>query len=168
MSRTADNPLDAAAYGRLVEPLLEQAAGYARCLLRNREDARDAVQQAALRGWERIGAYDPRRPFKGWWFAILRHCCIDLLRRRGVSRTVGLENREFPAPQSVGGGDWESLAMAIERLSLEHQEILRLRYFGDLSYRELAESLGIPEGTVMSRLHLARASLARQIKGQDL
>lgn len=168
MSQTAHKILDAAAYGRLIEPLLEQAAGYARSILRHRSDAEDAVQQAALRGLERIESYNPARPFKGWWFAILRNCCIDSLRRRGNSAKIGLEDRQPAAPRPIECGEWESLAAALSRLSPEHEEILRLRYFGELSYRELAGLLNIPQGTVMSRLHLARKALMRQIPGEDL
>lgn len=56
--------------------------------------------------------------------------------------------------------DWTALAAALERLSETHREVLRLRYFGDLSYDEIAETLHLPRGTVMSRLHLARKALA--------
>jgi RNA polymerase sigma-70 factor (ECF subfamily) len=145
-------------YARALEPLLGQAAAYARALLRNRADAEDAVQQAALRGLERIATFDAVRPFRGWWFAILRNCCIDILRRRPLTEPLG--DRDPPAPASGDDPDWVRLDDAIEKLPPHHAEILRLRYFGDLSYVDLAEALRIPPGTVMSRLHLARKALA--------
>ncbi|MBI4581170.1 MAG: sigma-70 family RNA polymerase sigma factor [Planctomycetes bacterium] len=155
-------------YGRLIEPLLGQAAGYARAILRNRTDAEDAVQQAALRGLERSGTFDPTRPFKGWWFTILRNCCIDTLRHRQAARTVAIEGHE-PVGETAGPGDsWQVLANALAALSDEHREILRLRYFAGLAYRELASALDIPEGTVMSRLHLARKALARNMRLEEL
>ena len=77
----------AAAYDRALRPLLGQAAGYARALLGNRADAEDAVQHAALKGWERLAQYDDAQPFKGWWFGILRNGCLDHLRRSTVRRT---------------------------------------------------------------------------------
>lgn len=152
--------MDASAYGRELRPLLARAAAYARALLRHRQDAEDAVQQAALRGWERIHQYDASRPFGGWWFAVLRNCCFDMRRSQQSLRTADLVDVEVPDDRPPDEADWVALADALDKLSETHREILRLRYFGDLSYAELAEALGIPQGTVMSRLHLARKALA--------
>lgn len=159
---------DAETYEREIRPLLGRAAGYAHSLLGNRADAQDAVQQAALRAWERIGQYDATRPFGGWWFAILRNCCFDQLRARRSARTGSLEGIDVPDP----GGHQEhqdallddSLEAALRNLTPAHQEILRLRYFGELAYEDLAVVLAIPKGTVMSRLHLARKALAAQMR----
>ncbi len=155
--------LDARAYERELRPLLAQAGAYARSLLRSRHDAEDAVQQAALRGWERISQYDPSRPFKSWWFAVLRNCCFDALRRRPAP-TVGLEGVDAPEPAANDRDDVALLEAALARLSLAHQDILRLRYHGGLNYDELAATLDIPKGTVMSRLHLARKALAEHMR----
>jgi RNA polymerase sigma-70 factor (ECF subfamily) len=149
-------------YARALKPLLVQAAGYAHALLRNRADAEDAVQQAALRGLERIATFDASRPFRGWWFAFLRNCCIDILRRRPSTEPLGDHDAAAPVPDDRS--DWARLDEAIEKLPPIHAEILRLRYFGDLSYADLVEALRIPQGTVMSRLHLARNALAASFK----
>ena len=151
-------------YARAIEPLLAQAGGYARSILKSRDDAEDAVQTAALRGLERIGSYDQARPFKGWWFAILRNCCIDSLRRarrRPVSPLEGdVADERISAPEP----DWDGLDRALASLSDIHRQIVRLRYFGELSYAEIAEALSIPAGTVMSRLHHARQALAAHLE----
>jgi len=152
-----------AAYARALDPLLGQAAGYARSLLRDRHDAEDAVQQAALRGLQRLESYDATRPFKGWWFAILRHCCIDIMRQTKARRSEPLDGNEPEQSSEEPSLQWWELDAAIAALSPAHQEILRLRYFGDLSYAELAETLGVPPGTIMSRLHLARKALSAQL-----
>ena len=154
-------------YAVLLKPLLTQAAGYARSILRNRDDAEDAVQQAALRGFERIHTFDENRAFKGWWFAILRNCCVDLMRRSKSAATQSLDGIDLPASSSPDTSDWERLNSAMSRLSEDHREILRLRYFADLNYRELAETLDVPQGTVMSRLHLARKALRAQLLGDE-
>jgi RNA polymerase sigma-70 factor (ECF subfamily) len=148
-------------YARELPPLLAQAGAYARALLRNRQDAEDAVQQGALRGLERLATFDASRPFRGWWFAVLRNCCIDLARtrRRGATEPLGEHAAAADQPEARES-EWVRLDHAIERLSLPHREILRLRYFGELSYADLAETLHIPQGTVMSRLHLARKALS--------
>jgi RNA polymerase sigma-70 factor (ECF subfamily) len=155
----AEAHINGKAYGRLLEPLLEQAGAYAISVLRRRHDAEDAVQQAALRGQQRLESYDASRPFKGWWFAVLRNCCRDVLRNRGTRPQVGLEAEEVGESRPHEPA-WEGVAEAMHRLSPPHREILQLRYFGGLSYAELAETLEIPQGTVMSRLHLARKALA--------
>jgi RNA polymerase sigma-70 factor, ECF subfamily len=154
---------DIGAYERELRPLLGQAAGYALSLLRNKQDAEDAVQQAALRAWERIDQYQTSRPFKGWWFAILKNCCVDILRTRNSPDTHSLDGVDPPAASEPDAFDWEGLECALRRLSQPHGEILRLKYYGGLSYAEIAAALDIPKGTVMSRLHLARKALARQL-----
>lgn len=159
---------DAGAYDRALRPLLGQAAGYARAVLRSRHEAEDAVQQAALKGWERIGQYDAARPFRGWWFAILRNCCLDALRRAKGARTQGLDGVDPPGLGEPEAFDWRRLDDGLAQLSEPHREILRLRYFGELSYDEIAAALSIPKGTVMSRLHLARKALAGRIGKEDL
>ena len=168
MPEKPDNPLLPDDYGRLLGPFLAQAAGYARSILRNRADAEDAVQQAAMRGLERLGTFDTGRSFKGWWFSILRHCCIDMLRHAKSARTVALDEDQAAVRDESDSARWEVLAEAVKQISSEHREILSLRYFGALSYRELAAALDIPEGTVMSRLYCARQALARQISLEDL
>jgi RNA polymerase sigma-70 factor, ECF subfamily len=154
-------------YARLLEPLLAQAAGYSRCILRSRQDAEDAVQQAALRGLERIDTFDVGRPFKGWWFAILRNCCFDILRQRKAAKVESLDDYQPVFAAEPDSMDWQELSAAMHRLSADHGEILRLRYFADLNYLELAEALSIPHGTVMSRLHLARKALLAQMPQED-
>lgn len=151
-------------FALLVEPLLGQAAAYARSILRNRQNALDAVQEAALKGLERFATYDPSRPFKGWWFAIVHNCSIDLLRQAAAARAQSLDESELPPSPPPEPSEWEPLAEAMAGLSEPHREILRLRYFGELSYQELAEALKIPPGTVMSRLHLARKALQARMK----
>ncbi|HEY1899298.1 MAG TPA: sigma-70 family RNA polymerase sigma factor [Steroidobacteraceae bacterium] len=151
----------------MLAPLLGRAAAYARSIFRNRHDAEDAVQQAALRGLERFDSFDPTRPFKGWWFAILRNCCIDTLRVRRAEKTESLGDHEAADTGTPEIAGWEQLSTAMEQLSQDHHEILRLRYFAGLSYQEMAVALAIAPGTVMSRLHLARKALAAKTSKEE-
>lgn len=160
--------LDARRYEAELRPLLGRAGGYARALLGSRHDAEDAVQQAALRGWERISQYDVARPFGGWWFAILRNCCLDLRRARKALRIDNLEGVDPPDTRERESFDWASLEEGLGRVSNAHREILQLKYFADLRYDEIAEALAIPRGTVMSRLHLARKALASHVGKEHL
>jgi RNA polymerase sigma-70 factor (ECF subfamily) len=159
------NTLTPSDYGRLMEGVLEQAAGYALSILHNRADAEDAVQQAALRGLERLSLYDPERPFRGWWFTVLRHCCIDV--SRSLRFHAGLDQADCVAVRSENPADWQDLAESLDRLEPQQTEILRLRYFGGLTYDELSGALAIPKGTVMSRLHYAKKALAAEMKDQE-
>jgi RNA polymerase sigma-70 factor (ECF subfamily) len=151
-------------FRRWIEPLLERAGGYAFSIVRNREDAEDAIQEALLKAYLNMSRYERSRSFKGWWFAIIRNCCLDLLRKRvGRHVTVAIDPSELPSPGNDARGGVErgdELIWALNQLTPVHREIIELRYFGDCSYSEIAEALGIPEGTVMSRLHAARHALA--------
>jgi RNA polymerase sigma-70 factor (ECF subfamily) len=147
-------------YAQSLTPLLGRATAYARSILRHRQNADDAVQQAAIRGLERIDTYDPNRSFKAWWFTILRNCCIDMLRLARATHMAVLDHDPADQASSNDDHDWLHLAAAMEALSMDHREILRLKYFADQSYDEIAQILDIPKGTVMSRLHLARKALA--------
>jgi len=150
-------------YRILIEPLLNKAAGYANSILRNRADAEDALQEAALKGFKKFQTYDAGKSFKGWWFAIVHNCCIDLFRERQRSRRYLNEMGERANLSSVPDGFTEArldLPEAMQKLSQAHREILNLRYDADCSYLEIAESLKIPQGTVMSRLHKAREKLS--------
>jgi RNA polymerase sigma-70 factor (ECF subfamily) len=146
-----------------VEPLLDAAAGYAYSFLHNREDAEDAVQEALLRAYRGRNRHDRSRSLKAWWFAIVRNCCLDLLRKRKRQPTF-LEADESLLPDNADERDTlhdhDALHWAIDQLSPEHREIIQLRYFGECTYAEIASALQIPAGTVMSRLHAARKFLA--------
>ncbi len=164
MSNEPRQSLSAVEYGRLLEPLLGQSAAYARSMLRHHADAEDAVQQAALRGLASLASYDPARSFKAWWFVVLRHCCLDSARGRRFSALGADVADPAEEPAHVRREEWEAMALALERIPRERAAILQLRYFADMSYREIAESLNLPQGTVMSRLHYARKTLAAEME----
>lgn len=127
-------------------------------------DAEDAVQQAALLAWSRRAQYDAQRPFKSWWFAILRNHCLDELRARGRTPTlVSSGDIEVSSAADESLLDRLALERSINQLPEGHREVLQLRYYADLSYQEIALILKIPQGTAMSRLHLARKALAKLI-----
>ena len=150
-------------FKQLIEPLLEYAGGYAFSIVRNREDAEDAVQEALLKAYKELSSYDYSKSFKAWWFTIIRNCCLDLLRKRQARSTsddVELDdlpllkiNRQKKLEQD------DEISWVLSQLAPDHRQIIELRYFGDCSYREISEILDIPEGTVMSRLHCARKAL---------
>lgn len=141
-------------------------------LLGNRDDALDVAQDAMLRFFTTLHRFDPNRPVRPWLFQIVRNRVHDLWRRRKVRKhdSIDRENEDGPAYELVDlsidlEGDASrtqlrrNLWQALGKLSETHREILVLRDYQDLSYTEIAQTLGIPIGTVMSRLHAARKRL---------
>ncbi|TAH35927.1 MAG: sigma-70 family RNA polymerase sigma factor [Planctomycetota bacterium] len=165
---------DRQAFGELLQRHQPRALALATELVGSREDARDLLQEAALKAWRALHGFVPGRPFFPWFYRILRNACIQHLRARKLRRsrsltvdadgeTVVLEpsDRAAPLPEELfeQGERSRRLAQALVRLPPADAEILMLRHFQDLSYQEIAEALSIPVGTVMSRLHTARRRL---------
>ncbi|MCG8455434.1 MAG: sigma-70 family RNA polymerase sigma factor [Holophagales bacterium] len=151
-------------------------------LLGNRDDALDVAQDAMLRFFTHLHRFDASRPVRPWLFQIVRNRVLDLHRRRKVRKhdsiEAAAEDEERPSLQLVDARvDLERDARqtqlqkriweALSQLSHQQREILVLRDYQDLSYKEIADTLNIPIGTVMSRLHGARKSL-RQVLEDDL
>ena len=142
-----------------------RAFGYAWQMLRHREDALDAVQAAMLSVWRHRHKLDPQRDAQGWFFRVLRNQCLDTLRRRKSRRTTGPPTEPTtgssanPAIQADQDEDVRRLRAALGELNEAQREIILLRDFHDLSYADIARTLNVPQGTVMSRLHRARTAL---------
>lgn len=146
-------------------------------LLGNPEDARDAAQDGLMRFFSRLDRLDPGRPVRPWLLAIVRNAARDLARRRRVRRASSLEGASEAfgvelidaAPDPEARSRRQELRRKVWRglgeLRDAEREILVLRDYQDLSYAEIAAVLGIPMGTVMSRLHRARRSLAALLAG---
>ncbi len=134
--------------------------------LNDRETARDACQEAASRAWAAQASYDPSRAFYPWFYCILRNYCTDLRKQRSrVQLTDDLDvNAEDDTERAyINGEEERRLLAAIATLDPPLREIIELRHFQDLSYREIADILDCPEGTVMSRLYRARRSLREKL-----
>jgi len=169
---------DRAAFGRLVELHQPRALALATGILGNREEARDLLQEACLKAFRALKSFVPGRPFFPWFYRILRNACIQALRSRKVRRTVSLQRIDpqgdpFPEPadeRTLPPGEIvardeasQRVGKALVQLRPEDSEILILKHFDGLTYREIAEALSIPVGTVMSRLHAARRRLRRLV-----
>jgi RNA polymerase sigma-70 factor, ECF subfamily len=138
-------------------------------ILGNREDAMDVSQEAFLKAYRAIRRFDPERPFYPWFYRILRNACFDWIRRRRKRPRSGLEmdvpdNRFRPEVLAARDENREAVWAGLSRLGERDREILVLRHFQHLSYREIAEALDIPQGTVMSRLFAARSRLRGELE----
>ena len=126
--------------------------------------AEDAAQEAFIRAWQKLPGYQPRSPFRNWLYRIATNVALDMLRRE--RETVDVDKVQLRA-RTVGPEDSfdksereELVRNAVLALPSASRAVLVLREYEGLSYRQIAETLGIPIGTVMSRLNYARTHLA--------
>ncbi len=171
---------DGAAFDVLVRRLRPRAFRVAHALVGSREDALELSQEAFLKVYRARETFRDDEPFLPWFHRILRNTCFSFLRKRGRLRKVSLsaegdgegeedwELVDEDAPPVSAGLEAEERARTLEaafrRLSARDREILTLRHFQELSYREIAEALDIPQGTVMSRLFHARRRLREALE----
>jgi RNA polymerase sigma-70 factor (ECF subfamily) len=154
-------------------PYLDDVYTLARYLLRNPADAEDAAQECYLRAFRHFGTFRGG-PIKPWLLAILRNVCRAEYARRGGLAAVTTESleaaencvdtlwgqdRETPESDVVRRLDGETVRELLAQLPDQFREVLVLREINDLSYREIADVVGVPVGTVMSRLARARGLL---------
>ena len=162
-------------------PHLDAAYNLARWLVRDSQEAEDIVQEAYLRAFKYLDSFHGEDG-RAWLLAIVRNTCYSFLehqRREAVETSFdeevhGLEgfgsatapDRSETTPETLLGqeADRRLIHQALERLPLEFREILVLREFEDLSYKEIAAVAGIPLGTVMSRLARGRQLLREYLE----
>ncbi len=161
------------AFGELVRRYMRRAYYGALGLVGNHEDALDLSQEAFARAYRARARIDPELPFYTWLYQILRRLCFNFVRDRRSRRDKLHQASSWLADEAgtrVGETDpqravettelRERVRAAIEQLPDREREVLVLKEFEGLRYREIAVLLGIPDGTVMSRLYTARKRLA--------
>lgn len=127
------------------------------------EDARDIVQSTFTKAYEKLASYDPRYKFFSWIYKIAVNESLDTLRRRRDHEPLPddlVAHGNPPGQEYEARRQSERIQAAIMRLSPDYREVVILRHFVELSYREMAELIGIEEKTVKSRLFTARRRLA--------
>lgn len=152
------------AFRHFVERYQSRALAHARLLTRNEADAADAAQDAFVDAFRNLRMFDPARPFYAWFYVLLRNRCFKQQSRRGTRAESGLP----PAP-AVAPGVSEmhvDLWRAIGRLSPDDAELVVLKHIEGWTYEELSKALGVPRGTVMSRLYVARQRLLTLLSGE--
>ena len=132
-----------------------------------RGQAEDACQEAWLRMWRAWGSADDDR-LDAWARRVVRNCCLDRLQTRPDPLEWDVDGPALdPQPDDLVVRREEAAAVSrcVGRLPAHLREVLWLREMAEMSYAEIAGTLGIPIGTVMSRLHSARRKLARKLAG---
>ena len=165
-----DDPEKARRFRDAALPYLDDVYTLARYLLRDASDAEYAVQECYLRALKHFDGY--RGPaMKPWLFAILRNVCYTMMRKSRSHETpepydeevhvaAGQEDLREAFRQKANA---ESLQCALEKLPTEAREIIVLHDLEGLAYKQIASVMGIPIGTVMSRLARARMRLRAEI-----
>ena len=157
-----------AAFARLADEHLDRAYHLARAILGDDSEAHDAAHDAFVRAWRKWETLrDPAR-FEQWFDRILVNVCRDRLRVRGRQPTdISAEVALTTGDHAARADDQTALDAAIATLSPDHQVVVALRYFRDLAIEDIANRLGIPSGTVQSRLHYALLRLHEALEADD-
>lgn len=154
---------------RHMGPAKHVAYGY----VRNRDDATDLAQEAFARSYSALDRFRDGEPFAPWFYRILRNACLNFLDRRRRRRALSIETSGFegermeiadpkdldPVRRAENHESQSCFWELLDQLSPAHKDVILLRHVEELEYQEIAEVLGIPVGTVMSRLYHARRRL---------
>jgi RNA polymerase sigma factor (sigma-70 family) len=154
-----------------IEACIPALRRYAAALLRNREDADDLVHDCLVRALDKLHTRRDDADVRAWLFAIMHNLFISQLRRSRVrpsGEPLG-ETHDSMAmrPEQENNLQWRDLIRALDRLPLEQRAVILLVSVEDLSYAETAQALGIPIGTVMSRLARGRERLRQMTEEGD-
>jgi len=151
-------------FEELALPLLSPLYTYARWLTSDAHEAEDLVQETYLKGLRGFGSFAPGTNFRAWMYRILRNTCLTSRSGLKAQMSIDDEPERFErlsvetTPESLlfARRDLERLRAAIESLPLPFREVLLLIDVEEMSYRDVAETLSIPIGTVTSRVMRAR------------
>lgn len=155
-------------------PLFDSLYNFACWLTQNRSEAEDLVQETFSKALAGFSSFTPGTNFRAWIFRVLRNTFLNS--RSGLAaRTVSWDEelhadtertQTEETPESLYLQEWNQQAIreAIENLAVPFREVLLLADVEEMSYREISETLGIPAGTVMSRLARARRILRESLR----
>jgi len=146
--------------------------GLAMRMMRNRQEAEDITQETMVRALSKIDDYDPNRPFSPWIHRIARNLCVDRFRRKKPTSELNEEispagptataSSAFGRPQDLVAQEAQVhgvLQECLNELDQPYREVIEFFHYRHMSYREIAEQLDVPQGTVMNRLFRARKKL---------
>lgn len=160
---------DQQAWAELVDATADDIFRLAVSFARNRAEAEDLTQEVFVKLWQNLHRYTPDSSFRAWAYRVARNLFVDAYRRARDVRQATWVDPEFlellpgsddPHTRAVRNQRLQIARAALARLPEELAQLLLLRDFADWSYDELAAELGVPLGTVKSRLNRARRELA--------
>jgi len=169
-----DQRLPAATFEELALPLFDQLYNFARWLTHEPTEAEDLVQETYAKALRGFSSFQAGTNFRAWMYRILRNSFLSS--RTGLKTTVAFDEEdhemlptaESPTPETlfIDQATREIVQQALEELPVYFREILLLCEVEEMSYQEIAETLAIPPGTVMSRLSRARKALRKLLQQQ--
>jgi RNA polymerase sigma-70 factor, ECF subfamily len=163
-----------ASFEELAMPLFDRLYNFACWLAQDSQEAEDLVQETYAKALKGFSSYQQGTNFRAWMYRILRN--TFLTSRTGLSSTspvsfdeevaqqASLVSNDTPETILVQRSDQELVQRALSQLSIPYREILLLCEFEEMSYQEIAATLSVPMGTVMSRLSRARAAFRHAVK----
>jgi RNA polymerase sigma-70 factor (ECF subfamily) len=159
-----------AAFERLIDRYERKVYRLCCSLLRDPDQAQDAAQESLVRVWKALGKYDQRASLSTWIYTITRNRCLTAIERRRDLDSLSdpAIEHEAEAAQAVGPpAEQDHLAVLrelIDALPERFRRVLTLFYYEERSVIEVAQMLGLPEGTVKTNLHRARAALGDRLR----
>lgn len=163
---------DDRAFAALVRPHIDAVHGFLVRMTGHHDEAKDVLQETLVRVWKGLDSYEHDGRFRAWMFAIARNAALDRRRAQRDTRRIdslnGLsgdgaspadraEQREFV-------GDLES---ALERLPEARRSVFLMRQESGMTFREIADAMGIPLGTALSHMHHAVRALKKELKHHE-
>lgn len=156
------------AWGEIVSRYKDAVFGLCLGFLRNRADAEDLTHDAFIRAYDNLRRYHLDKRFSTWMFTIAANLCRNRLRYRKnhpvVEQPLHLAGGRDPASVVAGEDRQSRIHRALNELPYSYRAPLILRFYNDLSYREIGGILAIPEGTVKTRIHRGKAMLRSLIE----
>ena len=140
-------------------------------MLRDSEDAEDAVQDTFVKAFRAIGTFESGRPLLPWLMRICSNCCVDIIRgrRNGQESIDKHEHAIFDVDADVEVGvesrlRVEKVREAVSRLPERYRRIIEMRHYSHMDVNEIAQALNTPEGTIKSWLFRARALMKKELQ----
>jgi RNA polymerase sigma-70 factor (ECF subfamily) len=169
--------MDTGSFEELAMPLLTSLYNFAHWLTQDASEAEDLVQETCVKALKGFSSFRQGTNFRAWIFKILRNTFLTL--RTGLKVDMAsLDDDESgitePAAQGtpesafLAGVDYEMIQNALEALTVPFREVIVLCDVEEMSYQEIAETLAVPVGTVMSRLSRARKAMRTALRGQQV
>ena len=166
---------DQYAFAQLVTRYQRQVYNLAYRMLQNAQDAEDATQEAFLRTYRALPSFKVGKKFSSWLLSITSNLCIDVLRRRryiwlsleDVSFRLASSTAEDPDRRVLRQEHTDQVQQLLHCLSDKYRLVVILRYWYDMSYKEIAETMDLNLNTVKTRLHRARHMLARALEEKN-
>lgn len=165
----ADECTNFGSFDELAMPLFARLYNFAHWLTHDRAEAEDLVQEAYLKALKGFASFQQGTNFRAWMYRILRNTFLTSCTGLKASMTVSLDEEADPVAEPVTAetpeslllahADREAIENALERIPVKFREIILLCDVEEMSYQEIADTLTVPIGTVMSRLSRARKAM---------